>query len=355
MEFGKTHLAAQHTAVGASIGLSDSTQQMGKTAQLLLAQHASGQTAIPPRALERHEASIALLTELIRSAAHPAAEAVWRNTCGWLVARNARLHVITPLTNNYPRHLGKSGSDSGFNGAHFGIDSEVPLGGGAPLQRTSATSAIVPLAQRGFAETGKIAIVDPIAIADREQIKRIISYEIQLVAAHQPPTADAEERYQSEFSMRWAAGYHSDKSDKPGSGDAIVLRDGKAVRGWHNARQAAIFADLYNSSDFVAVAWSGWLATHFQKVVLRITGPQGKNLVNSVRIDDFYLALIKDPVDTKEVNDASSALSPEDREAIRNPVGGMVNVWHDILRDADLPSDDRTRIANDLGIYGFSR
>lgn len=361
MEFGRTPIVTQPTG-GASVNAAKgaSTDQMGKTAQLLLAQYAptTGAREMPTSsasALRRHESVVAVLIDLIVNGANAAEGSTWRNTCEWLLACKVGLHVLS-LRHDSADQVAKAektekkGYDPALDGAYFGIDHAVPLGSAPTTRASYGKITIVPFAERRFTQAGKIVLLNP--SEDRDELKRLISYEVQLAVSHEHPSTDVD-RYRSEFNARWVAGYHADKSDRAGSAAPIGVNNRKVAM--HNARQAAVFADIYNTSEGVAPAWNDWWSGRsFQKAVYNLKAPQGKNLANSLRIDNLYLALTADPINMGDVNASLAGLSSHDREAILNPVGGMVNVWHDILRDAALAPEDRTSIARDLGIYGFS-
>lgn len=336
---------------------------MSKTAQLLLSQHTTpGPGQIPPSsaaALRRHENSAKILMDLITTGAQSKEATVWRNTCEWLLACKVSFHVLT-LRHDSAEQVRKAKEAEkkdyapATHGAYFGIDRALPLGSASTTQAAYGKISIVPFADRRFSEAGKIVIIDPSAITDPEELKRMLAYEVQFVVAREQPDSD-EERYRSEFNARWIAGYHSNKLDGLGTAGPTPLRGNLMLRGMHNARQAAVFADIHDSSEDVHRAWSHpWSGRSFQRFVFNLKAPQGKNLLNSVRIDNLCLALAAKPVVMATVNAAIASLTPPEAEALRSPVGGMVQTWHDVLRDVDLPDKDKASVAKDLGIYGFS-
>lgn len=337
--------------------------EMGKTVHLLLAHQQSpatdsSQHMFRTSALRRYEDGARLLVDLITSGVKAEHDLVWRNTCEWLLQCKVGLYVLAPRHDSSEQvqkaeKAEKRGYDPSLDCAYFGLDKPILPGCAGSALPAYGQVTIIPFAQRRFTEPGKIVIIDPMAIADREQLKRVVAYEVQLVMAHEQPESDLE-KYRSEFNARWVAGYHDKKSEKPDHTLPSVMVNNRKVA-MRNARQAAIFSDIYNHTDGMPSAWNHWWSgPSFQRSVFNISAAQGKNLINSVRIDNLYGALTAEPLQIAQVNGAVAALNVEDRDAIRNPEKGMVNTWHDILRDADLPSHDRVRIANDLGVYGFS-
>lgn len=339
---------------------------MGKTVNLLLAREqasaagSSDQQVFRNVALRRYEAGAKLLVDIVTSGVKAENDLVWRNTCEWLMKCTVGLYVLAPRHDSVEQvqkaeKAEKRGYDSSLDCAYFGLDKPILPGCSGSTLPAYGQITILPFAQRRVTEPNKIVIIDPMAIADREELKRMIAYEVQLVVAHEQSSSAVDE-YRAEFNARWVAGYHNKKSDQPdASSMAFAMVNGRKVA-MRNARQAAIFSDVYNQTDGVPTAWNHWWSgTGFQKSVFGLSAPQGKNLINSIRIDNLCRALTAEKPQMDQVTRAVAALNGADREAIRNPGKGMVQAWHDLLRDADLPDHDRSKLASDLGVYGFER
>ncbi|HHG85854.1 MAG TPA: hypothetical protein ENJ82_13995, partial [Bacteroidetes bacterium] len=94
--------------------------------------------------------------------------------------------------------------------------------------------------------------------------------------------------YQTEFRAYWLDGNKGSKSDQSGTGTA----------GFDNARQQAIFDQLFNSPLylFLKKTWDAnpeVMGKPFRQQIYDLKRPIGMNLLNSPRVDTFYLALSK--------------------------------------------------------------
>lgn len=132
--------------------------------------------------------------------------------------------------------------------------------------------------------------------ANRAEVKMYLVHEVQHDADRHDDEPGANSlgvkekwvRYKTEFRAYWMDGRYNSLSDvNPPAGD---------TEGWKNERQKAIYDNMVKSGIY------NWLpenmkknkkvdGTHYKDMVLNYSKPEGVNLYNSRRINDFYLKL----------------------------------------------------------------
>lgn len=325
-----------------------------KTANFLTKEYVVSKRGERPRsfaeAKQRYRNSVNLVIAMVAKGAKSTEDVIWKNTCEWLIACKVGLHVLSPRHDSN-QVLEEAGTNPELVGAFFGNEWPVPLGSVASsavdFDEYPANFSKVPWDFRGreLAEERKILIIDPIAHPERE-VKKTIIHEVQHAVEHITPSS-VQDRYRSEFNAKWISGIHSGESARKPADQPAILDDGKRVSGFNNARQLAIFSDLYEDYDLIAPAWNSlWSGKEFQKFVKDYKAPEGINLINSVRIDNLYLLLTSSRPKVEQLESAVAALTLEDQAAIRGP--GSALAWLAIIDGATLSSTYRTRMLEKL-------
>lgn len=222
-----------------------------------------------------------------------------KNTADWLdSSRTGRakniLHIMTKTHDGTARanHFGHKDNKD----AYVGNEDEFPNNTGYEESIDSKRNINFIQRRTGGLHSGKhIWLFEPI----NNSSKMLLVHEVQHDAdrhddepGHDKPAGSPEEsinRYKSEFRAYWQDGRYDSTSDtdKPSPDD-----------GWQNKRQKEIFDGMISSGLYQHVA------DNFKKnekvngipykdIVKGYGSPEGVNLENSPRIDDFYLQLKK--------------------------------------------------------------
>ncbi len=255
------------------------------------------------RQIARHRANVAVVSAMINAMAQPSRRLEIRNTAEWLLPTAAgstaknELYVLTPTHDASARATahGQSGKL-----AYFGENNKFP--------DASADYDLDIQSTRNLHYSGpnisgehlgvKIWVHNPSASSGLEAT---LVHEVQHDADRHNREAgagsaygspeEAWNRYKTEFRAYWVDRERSGFSAASGSAPGTPF---------DNARQRAIFRHMYGSSatDVYAV----WLRPnydhntlvsgyHFKDLVHGYIRPEGVNLINSPRIDDFFLRL----------------------------------------------------------------
>lgn len=311
--------------------VSDDDHSISRTAKSLLDPYQMPEDE--RQSIARYKANVEKLERIIGEGKN-SNDQIWRNTCEWLTKRNI-LYVLSP-TDEVHEKLGKRkylGIDRPLRLGEKLAEKEGDYGGTIMLPMDNAKGFDLPAA-------GRLIIVDPVSDSD-EKIKWILKHEVQHAVTDIPSETTEKEQYRYEFVADWVAGAYSHESERPGSAtqkEPFELFDGNMASGFGNARQLAIFADLYRRHPDFRQAWND---RAFQQFVRASTGPQGPNLINSVRIDDLYVALTRPRPDFHAAHDALHRLKDEDKKAIRSQEA----VWREVLKKHP---DETSFIASEL-------
>lgn len=328
--------------------------------------------------IRRHRQSVNLLLQMISVGAKAQDDVVWRNTCQWFLGVDKvagsgckiGLHVL--LTRHDSADLvadwkKNHKSDARDNlRAYFGASWAVPFRGDdardAPQGETAHGSEMctrfeaypdcyigeADLQAQYVAEGQKILIVDPMSYSPQE-LKAIIKHQVQGAVAYAEGAGkgprDDKEFYQAEFTKHWIRHFPAGTSRGPGPADPIPLGDGRELRGLrHN--QAIVVKEIWADHQRVRTAWNATFGSDFQKFLVRMEIPRGKNLINSPRIDNLYRALHADSLDLGAVTGAYNALDSDDRTAISSE--GSVAAWRDEIEAAKLPRAQEAQLMRSL-------
>lgn len=298
---------------------------------------------------KRHRANLTLLDQMLKDGKTQKDSKwgkSWPNACQWLLAGKTTLHALTETHDSASRATTLGDAS---NRAFFGTDATVPtMSSYNELDESDATNIeLVDPSWLGYREEGtpsKVVIIDPVT-KGKESVKETIVHEVQHDADHHGSSDFA--GYQTEFDSYWIDKTFVEESSKSGSADdTMTAADGTVLAGFDNARQQRIFLHLYNSDSYAYVA-TGWTDATFKAQVLALKAPRGVNLVNSTRIDDLYLELVKSPPDVAEAKKKVKALNGHDRAAI--VAKSMIGSWRDLI--ATLPAaDDQAYFTKALGL-----
>lgn len=256
------------------------------------------------KAIARHKTNVAFVKTEIENMRDPAKPLHVRNTAEWLLPKDPTLKPKNDLFVLTPTH------DSAERAKQHGKKNEVAYFGDTPqfpddsadydahIEETRNIHYSAPSVAGEHLER-KIWMHDP-AFQTNISLEQVLVHEVEhdadrhdTEAGYDKPFKSPEEswnRYKTEFRAYWIDGQR----------DSLSTRSGSATAPFDNEKQKSIFDHMYGSSadDVYAV----WLrpnydkntkvdGKNFQDLVHAYTKPEGVNLINSPRIDNFFLAL----------------------------------------------------------------
>lgn len=287
-----------------------------------------------PKFIARHKKNVQAVSDLIKDMKKPTQPLKVRNTGEWIDPAGAAkndLYVMTPTHDSVERaHV--NGEDG--NLAFFGADVKFP-GDSATYSDDVENKAGIKFGSRTLDGTHSgrtIRLFDP-ENRSKAQIIATLVHEVQ----HDADRHEIEEgwkkafkspeeswvRYKTEFRAWWIDGDYDKYSETKGTAPNPKF---------DNAKQQAIFDFFYRSSSY-----GRWVKPNyddnkevggkkFQDLVHGYKRPEGVNLINSPRIDDFHRALEKcgrgDKDSTKsplrELYATAAKLNEEDRKYVNS-------------------------------------
>lgn len=300
-------------------------------------------------ALQNHQANLKNLDSLVKKGKKETSTRfgmAWPNACEWITAGKTQLHALTQTHDADARAttLGAAGKK-----AMFGIDTPVPTASTYDENDLTKATNIYNANPTwlGFRRAGSpslVVIIEPTTKGE-DSVKETITHEVQHDADHHG--GDAWGGYSTEFRAYWIDGTYRNKSEKSGSAnETLTASDGTVLSGFDNARQQTIFRHLYNSSSYAYVK-ANWGDDTFKRKVLALKSPEGSNLVNSPRIDDVYLELVKATPSLETLKTLAGKLTKKDKEAIAS--SGMKAQWEELLK-AKFKDDELKSARKALGL-----
>lgn len=258
------------------------------------------------KALARHKQNVNFVKQEFQKMRDPAQPLHVRNTAEWLDPTDASQQ---PKNNMYiltPTH------DSAARAKEQGKDGQVAYFGDAPKYPSDSADYDAHISSKrnihysapsvaGEHLGRDIWVHDP-AYQTNISLQQVLVHEVQHDAdrhdtekGHDKSFKSPEEswnRYKTEFRAYWLDGQR----------DSLSARAGSAAAPWDNQKQEAIFKHMYGSSE--TDVYAVWLRPNydkntevdgkkFQDLVHGYTKPEGVNLINSPRIDTFFVALDK--------------------------------------------------------------
>ena len=253
------------------------------------------------RAIAHHQANVAMMVAELNSW-RTGTDVYLRNTAEWLNPTGGgspknNLYTCSPTHDTAARATahGQRGKN-----AYFGADKLHPDAGSTYEAHIDGKTGVryAPASFGGEHLDRDIWVYDPQRWGAAIVRDQIIAHEVQ----HDADRHDSEEghdhaykspeeswnRYKTEFRAYWTGQQFPTASFSPLSGSATAP--------WDNAKQKAIFdhmmAGVY--AEFVAPNYNGNTVVdgaRFQDLVHGYKEPEGVNLINSPRIDDFFLSL----------------------------------------------------------------
>ena len=295
----------------------------------------------------RHQANLSTLATILKVGATetgtPFGDA-WTNACQWIAAGKTRLHALTQTHDAAERAkaLGHPGEV-----AMFGATTPVPTMSEYAVddQKNGVNIECDDLDTVGLRKGGpsRILIIEP-STRSADAVKEIIVHEVQHDADGHG--SGSFERYASEFCAYWIDQSYSEKSSATGTGkDGQKTDDGTELKGFDNARQQAIYKQVHNGYPYVAKAWKSDAA--FRQKVLALKKPEGRNLVNSPRLDDLQRLFSNIFVDMKDVRAALGKLTEGDKAAIRHE--SMRKHWLAMI-EASLDTEEIAEFKKAVGL-----
>ncbi len=285
---------------------------------------------------ERHRKNVAFVTRVLTEMGRPGNPPIIRNTAEWLMPAGGRiakndLFVLTK-THDAEARAKKHGKDGEV--AYFG-DSPAHPADAADYELAITSKRNIHFAAPSVAGEhlpGRVWLMEP-KKHGVASVRSFLVHEVQHDAdrhSHDPDDSKAykspEEswvRYRTEFRAYWVDGDFAPPRYSETSGSATDPK-------FDNAKQEAIFLHMYGDSP--TDVYAEWLRPNydrnttvhgkkFKDLVHGYKRPEGINLVNSPRIDDFYVQLRKcAKVDTnlrrsplKELKTTAEALDADDR------------------------------------------
>ncbi len=283
-------------------------------------------------ALKNHEANVLLVRQTIKSML-TSFDPVEKNTAVWLsrlTSQNKTLNnlYILSLTHDSAARVAAHNQPDTMH-AYFGADKLYPdISSNYDAHIDSDRNIkFVDKEWAGSHQNGKIFVYNPSA---QLGLRATLVHEVQHDADHhneepsaKKPFKSPEEswtRYKTEFRAYWIANMHGFTNSVGG------------IAPFDNQRQKDIFDHLYSSRTYAK-----WLKPNydndtkvngqsFKQLVHNYKKPEGVNLVNSTRIDDFFRRLnvckksdidfTKSPL--KELEEASKVLNANDRAYINS-------------------------------------
>ena len=244
-------------------------------------------------ALAGHRRDLARLDGFVKAGLH-SRDIMTRNSCQQVTTHRMKVYALTP-THDSASRAAAAGHPGGV--AYFSYPAGALYEAVTPYTRHRAGDATwnnsnvefedSPTVD-GFQSPGKIAFMHSAIAQGRDYFWSVLRHEVQhFVDLH----GDTDiEGYKTEFRAYWLGSREYNRI----SPTRMVRHKGYR---W-NARQYAIFNNLYTSTDYayVKTAWdaeNGQPAASrtFQNAVVAFTRPESINPQNSVRIADFITAL----------------------------------------------------------------
>jgi hypothetical protein len=309
--------------------------------------------------IAQHKANVAHMKSELTRWKSPASPLKLRNTGEWLepstpgVKPKNDLFVLTP-THDSPARATTHGHKNEV--AYFGDRTQYPSDAADydPQIKSERNIHYAAPGVRGEHLGRTIWVHDPTTMP-AATLEGVLIHEVQHDADRHDKEQGADEsfkspleswnRYKTEFRAYWGDGER----------DHLSTVTNPALAPFDNAKQRDIFLHMYGTSatDVYAV----WLRPNydnnksvygqkFQDLVHQYKGPEGVNLVNSPRIDDFYAKLERcGPRDTnlaasplKELEAAANALNANDRTTVNAAQAGRLQeMMKDRLGPAVLP------------------
>ncbi len=303
-------------------------------------------------AIAKHKRNVKKLDELITAGVKDAKDkkkdsdygVKWPNSAQWIgEAKKTALHALTKTHDSDARVQG-AGQAAPANVARFGVEAAVPAD--STYDKDDAASLrnidIDGANTGGWRMAGKIAIVEPVDQGDK-QLKGTIVHEVQHDADKH--TGASAERYKSEFRAYWVD--QTFKAESAAAGSAASEEVAGFTVAFTNKRQRAIFKHLYAEYPYVSASWEN---EDFRKVVEAMKKPDSVNWVNSPRIDDLYAELQKEKPSAGDVDKKVTALTAEDKTAIKG--SKMKGTWLALIQgrvsDGTLKKAHLAKLASGL-------
>jgi hypothetical protein len=267
------------------------------------------------RAIAHHKANVAMMVTEIESW-RTGTDVMLRNTAEWLAPTGGgtpknNLYTCSPTHDAQARAIahGQTGKN-----AYFGADKLHPDDSSTydPLIDGTAGIRYAEPTVGGHHLNRDIWVYDPQHWGAAVVRDSIVAHEVQ----HDADRHDTEEghdhaygtpeeswnRYKTEFRAYWTGQQFPAGSFSPLSGSSTAP--------WDNAKQKAIFDHMIGGvyADWLAPNYNGNTdvdGAKFQDLVHAYKEPEGVNLINSPRIDDFFLTL-----QSCSPGDANIALPP---------------------------------------------
>ncbi len=310
------------------------------------------------QAIARHKVNVAhMKSELTRykSAASPPK---LRNTGEWLepstpgVAPKNDLFVLTH-THDFAARAAEHGHKN--EEAYFGDRTQYPSDAADYDARIGEERNIhyAPPGVQGEHLGRKIWVHDPFGMTVK-RLEEVLIHEVQ----HDADRHDKEQGYDESFKSpleswnRYKTEFRSYWVDGERDTALLTTVHNPALAPFDNAKQRAIFLHMYGNSP--TEVYAVWLRPNydknttaygqkFQDLVHGYKAPEGVNLVNSPRIDNFYLQLGRcRPGDTnlaasplKELDAAAKALDANDQATMNAAEAGRLQ---EMLKDRLAPA-----------------
>lgn len=254
------------------------------------------------KAIAYHRANVAMMVAEL-NAWRTGTDVFLRNTAEWLAPTGGgrpknNLYTCSPTHDSAARATahGESGKNCYFGGDKLHPDASSTYGAHIDDKSGGLQYAVPSIG--GEHLDRDIWVYDPQRWGAAIVRDAIVAHEVQ----HDADRHDTEEghdhaykspeeswnRYKTEFRAYWTGQQFPTSSFSPLSGSATAP--------WDNAKQKAIFDHMMAGTyaEFVAPNYNGNTVVdgaHFQDLVHGYKEPEGVNLINSPRIDDFFLSL----------------------------------------------------------------
>lgn len=325
---------------------------------------------------ERHRKNVAFVTKVLDEMRKPANPAIVRNTAEWLApagggtAKND-LFVLTK-THDAAARAKKHGKDNEL--AYFGDAPAYPSDtADYEIKITSTQNIHFAEASVAGEHSGKqVWLMEP-KRHGMANVQSFLVHEVQHDADKHERDPDwakdyksPEEswvRYKTEFRAYWVDGHRDPPRYSDAAGSATDAK-------FDNAKQEAIFLHMYGSGP--NDVYAEWLRPNydgntvvngkkFQDLVHGYTRPEGINLVNSPRIDNFYRRLRAcDKTDTNfrvpplwDLKAAAEALDADDQTYVNTAAAAALQ---QLMKDrlAATPFKKIAKIVNGGRLPGWA-
>jgi hypothetical protein len=255
---------------------------------------------------ERHRKNVAFVTTVLTEMRRPGNPPIIRNTAEWLVPASggSGKHDLIILTKTHDAAARAKKNGKTNEVAYFGDNLTYPTDtADYELDITSTRNIHFDAPSvAGSQGSGKIRLMEP-KRHGRADVQSFLVHEVQHGADKHERDPDwakdyksPEEswvRYKTEFRAYWVDGERDPPRFSDASGSATDAK-------FDNAKQEAIFLHMYGDSP--TDVYAEWLRPNydrnttvngkkFKDLIHGYTRPEGINLVNSPRIDNFYRKL----------------------------------------------------------------